>query len=110
MPRPFVYNPPQKPLQYIYKDDYFLIINKPAGLLSVPGKPDSHKDCLETPVQNEHPTARIIHRLDMATSGIMVMAMHKDALRHIGMQFERRYVEKPISPKFGASQRRTKAK
>ncbi|MEE9273443.1 MAG: pseudouridine synthase [Robiginitomaculum sp.] len=94
MLRPFAYTPADTPLRYIYKDDHFLIVDKPTGLLSVPGKSGNHKDCLELRVQKDYPPARIIHRLDMATSGIMVMAMHKDALRHIGLQFERRYVQK----------------
>ena len=99
MHRPFVYAPPKGPLAYIYQDEHFLIINKPAGLLSVPGKPDTHKDCLEARVQAQHPSARIVHRLDLATSGIMVMAMNKAAHRHIGLQFERRHIEKSYSAK-----------
>jgi len=71
-----------------------LLVDKPAGLLSVPGKPDGHKDCLERRIQNEYPEARIVHRLDMATSGIMVLAMSAIAHRHLGLQFERRHIKK----------------
>ncbi len=69
-------------------------MEKPAGLLSVPGKPDNHKDCLESRIQAKYPEARIVHRLDMATSGIMVLAMNATAHRHLGLQFERRHIAK----------------
>ena len=56
--------------------------------MSVPGKPANHKDCLESRIQDQFPQARIVHRLDMSTSGIMVLAMHAGAHRHLGLQFE----------------------
>ncbi len=89
-----MYNPPQDEVELIYEDPHFLIVNKPAGLLSVPGKSDALKDCLETRVQAHVPNARIIHRLDTATSGIMVFARTAHAHRHIGLQFENRQVRK----------------
>ena len=72
----------------------FFIVSKPAGLLSVPGKAAKHSDCLESRIQAIYPQARIVHRLDMATSGIMVMAMNAKAHRHLGLQFERRHIKK----------------
>jgi len=71
-----------------------LLVEKPAGLLSVPGKPVNHKDCLESRIQDDFPEARIVHRLDMATSGIMVLALNAAAHRHLGLQFERRHIKK----------------
>ncbi len=92
--RPFTYDPPQEAVEVICEDPHFLIVNKPAGLLSVPGKSDDLKDCLESRVQAHFPDARIIHRLDTATSGIMVMARTAHAHRHIGLQFENRQIRK----------------
>lgn len=89
------YNPPTDPyLDILFKDDDILVLNKPSGLLSVPGKADDMKDCLETRAQAEIPGARIVHRLDMETSGVIIMARHLDALRHLGRQFETRQTEK----------------
>ncbi|WP_371397822.1 pseudouridine synthase [Fretibacter rubidus] len=90
--RAFTYDPPTTPLDIIYKDDDIVVINKPSGLLSVPGKSDP--DCAEARVQAAYPTALTIHRLDMATSGLLVFALNPNAQRHIGLQFEKRMVEK----------------
>ena len=90
--RDFVYDPPPEPLFYIYTDDDFIIVEKPSGLLSVPGK--TEPDCLETRIRNDFPEALTIHRLDMATSGVMVFARNTNAQRHIGLQFEKRMTEK----------------
>lgn len=88
------YNPPQAPLHIIYRDDDLLILSKPSGLLSVPGKDPAHSDCLETRAKAEFPEALLVHRLDMSTSGVMVMAMNKRAQGILGKQFERRQVQK----------------
>ena len=93
-PAPFDYNPPLDPLNIIHQDDGFIIVSKPAGLLSVEGKPLEHKDCLECRVLKEFPSARLVHRLDMDTSGLMVLALNKEVLRHLGLQFERRKTKK----------------
>lgn len=91
----FVYNPPLDPwLTMLWRDDDFIVLNKPAGLLSVPGKAPEHKDSLILRVQRALPSARVVHRLDMATSGIIVMALHKEAQGKLGQQFERRQVTK----------------
>ncbi len=96
MPNPdFVYRPPLSPyLDIIYQDDAIVVLNKPSGLLSVPGKAAEHKDCLISRVQRVFPTATVVHRLDMATSGLMVMALTKAAHRHISKQFEKRETRK----------------
>ena len=90
--RPFHYDPPQKPLSYSYIDDDLIIVEKPSGLLSVPGK--TEPDCLEARIRKDYPEALTIHRLDMATSGIMVFARNANAQRHVGLQFEKRIPEK----------------
>lgn len=91
----FIYNPPQEPyLTVLHHDDDMLILSKPSGLLSVPGKAEDHADCLEARAQERYPQARTVHRLDMATSGLVVMAMNAAAHRHLGLQFERRHVKK----------------
>lgn len=91
MARSFTYDPPLG-LSVIYKDDDLIAIDKPSGLLSVPGKKEP--DCAEARVQAQFPEALTIHRLDMATSGILVFARNANAQRHIGLQFEKRMVRK----------------
>jgi tRNA pseudouridine32 synthase/23S rRNA pseudouridine746 synthase len=90
----FQYRPPNDPVVVIYRDDELLLIDKPAGLLSVPGKAVENRDCLETRVKADFPNALLVHRLDMDTSGLMIFAMTRPAQRHLGLQFERRHVEK----------------
>jgi tRNA pseudouridine32 synthase/23S rRNA pseudouridine746 synthase len=92
---PLHYAPPMWPyLEIVFKDEHFLVLNKPSELLSVPGKAVELKDCLQLRVQRVYPTATIIHRLDMATSGLLVMALNKAAHRHISRQFELRQTSK----------------
>lgn len=89
------YSPPTEPyLDILFRDEHLIVLNKPSGLLSVPGKALEHKDCLQNRVQTVFPTATVVHRLDMATSGIMVMALHKDAHRKISKLFELRQTSK----------------
>ncbi len=75
-------------------DESLLIVNKPSGLLSVPGRLDEHKDSLETRLRDIYPETLLVHRLDVPTSGVMVFALTKAAQRHIGMQFEKRQTRK----------------
>ncbi len=89
------YNPPTEPwLDVIYVDADLLVLNKPSGLLSVPGKHPDHRDCLQSRAVAEFPTATTIHRLDMETSGVIVMALNREAHAHVGKQFERRKTKK----------------
>ena len=91
----FVYQPPLSPfLSLLYHDDDVIVVNKPSGLLSVPGKAPEHRDSLITRIQRVYPDARIVHRLDMATSGVMVVAQHKDSHRQLSRQFELRQTAK----------------
>ena len=80
--------------QVVYQDDHIIVLNKPSGLLSVPGKALEHRDSLQLRVQRVWPSATIVHRLDMATSGLMIMALNKASHRHISKQFETRLVKK----------------
>jgi len=89
------YNPPvDQGLKIIHSDIDLLVLDKPSGLLSVPGKGPDLADCLETRVQSVFPGALIVHRLDRDTSGVFVMAMNAGAQRHLGLQFERRHLVK----------------
>lgn len=86
------YQPPETAIELVYQDEDILVVNKPAGLLSVPGR--IHKDCLISRLQVDFPTVRCVHRLDMETSGLMVLALHKTAQAHLNKQFEQRLVAK----------------
>ncbi len=88
------YAPPQDPVEILHHDDDLIFVNKPAGLLSVPGKALEHRDCLEHRMAAQVPGALLVHRLDMDTSGIIVFAANRKAQRHLGLQFERRHLSK----------------
>ncbi|NNL73027.1 MAG: RNA pseudouridine synthase [Silicimonas sp.] len=88
------YHPPDVPLDVIHADHEVLIANKPAGLLSVPGKGPGLADCQMARVAKAFPEALLVHRLDRDTSGIMVFALTPHAQRHLGLQFEKRQVRK----------------
>lgn len=75
-------------------DPDFLIINKPSGLLSVPGRHPQNRDSVIARLQQDCPSAAIVHRLDFDTSGIMVIPLNKAALSHISKQFQARTVSK----------------
>lgn len=91
----FIYLPPMSPyLDIIYQDDDMIVLNKASGILSVPGRLPEHQDCLQNRVQRVLPTATIVHRLDMATSGLMIMALNKPAHVAISRQFEQRKTKK----------------
>ena len=95
MPCPMnYYLPPMDPLDVVHLDHELLIVNKPAGLLSVPGRGPLLADCLITRIQADYPTALLVHRLDRDTSGVMVFALSPYAQRHLGLQFEKRQTKK----------------
>ena len=89
-----IYEPPDTPLEIVHDDHEILLVDKPAGLLSVPGKGPELADCLLSRVQEVFPQALLVHRLDRDTSGIMVFALTPHAQRHLGLQFERRQTRK----------------
>ncbi|WP_127562558.1 RluA family pseudouridine synthase [Nioella ostreopsis] len=88
------YRPPQEPLDILHQDHEILLVNKPSGLLSVPGKGDQLSDCLIARVKEAFPEALLVHRLDMDTSGVMVFGLTPHAQRHLGLQFEKRQTKK----------------
>lgn len=88
------YAPPNDPLDVLHEDHEIVVLNKPAGLLSVPGKGAHLADCLLRRVQEVFPTALLVHRLDRDTSGVMVFGLTPHAQRHLGLQFEKRQVKK----------------
>ncbi len=88
------YNPPQDPLDILHHDAEILVVNKPAGLLSVPGRGEHLADCLIARIQQVFPEALLVHRLDRDTSGVMVFALTPHAQRHLSMQFEKRTTKK----------------
>lgn len=90
----FVYDPPPGDPVIVHADDQILVVDKPAGLLSVPGKPLDHQDCLETRLRAIYPETLLVHRLDMSTSGLIVFARTPNAQKSLGRQFEKRLVEK----------------
>ncbi len=90
--RAFEYTPPTDPLKILHADDDLLVIDKPSGLLSVPGR--DNPDSAQNRLLGLHPESLLVHRLDMATSGLMVFARNKPAQRHLGLQFERRHTTK----------------
>lgn len=81
-------------LQIIHADDSLLVLGKPSGLLSVPGRGEDKQDCLSRRVQSIYPDALVVHRLDMATSGLMLMARGAAMQRALSQQFEHRAVHK----------------
>ncbi len=80
--------------QSVYADDHLLVVDKPAGMLSVPGRGPDKQDCLLARVQQRYPQALVVHRLDQATSGLMLFALNPDTQRQLSMAFEARQVEK----------------
>ena len=80
--------------ELIYEDSALLVFNKPSGLLSVPGKGPEKADCLRTRVQQVYPEALTVHRLDMSTSGILLMARSAELHRKLSIAFANREVEK----------------
>ena len=81
-------------ISVIYEDDDIVAVDKPAGLLSVPGRGPEKADSAQSRIAAVCPGAVAIHRLDMCTSGLMLIAKHKDAERHYKRQFEQRLVSK----------------
>ncbi len=81
-------------IDVVYEDNALLVLNKPSGLLSVPGKGDDKQDCASARVQAHYPDALVVHRLDMATSGLMLMARGAAAQRDLSKAFASRNVHK----------------
>ena len=85
---------PLSDLDLIYRDDTLIVVNKPAGLLAVPGRGADKQDCLASRVQAEFPDALVVHRLDMATSGLLLFARGAEMQRRLSHLFREREVQK----------------
>ncbi|XOF33556.1 MAG: RluA family pseudouridine synthase [Candidatus Electrothrix sp. YB6] len=84
-------------LDIIFSDQHLVVVNKPGGLLAVPGRGPERQDCVVTRVKAQFPEAiaqLAVHRLDMATSGLMVLALTAEAHQHLSCQFAQRQVKK----------------
>ncbi len=93
-PDDFQYAPPTGPLEVLHVDKDVLCVVKPSGLLSVPGRTPNLQDSLYTRVLESYPLAQMVHRLDMDTSGVMVVALRRKAEKKLKMQFRNRVVQK----------------
>ena len=78
----------------LYVDDAIIMVNKPSGMLSVPGRGEGKQACLISHIQTRFPDALIVHRLDMDTSGLMILARCKESHRHLSRQFQERQTQK----------------
>ncbi|MEM1404485.1 MAG: pseudouridine synthase [Pseudomonadota bacterium] len=82
------------PVRVLYEDDALLLVHKPDLLLSVPGRHPLNRDCMISRLQESYPEARVVHRLDLDTSGIMVVALGKAAHSALSRLFQEREVRK----------------
>lgn len=89
-----ILTPTTEAWQLIYQDEQFLVVNKPSMLLTVPGRHPANFDCLISRVQQQFPTAQVVHRLDYDTSGLVILPLTKTALSNISKQFQARTVFK----------------
>lgn len=90
-----IYNPPLEPyISIIHRDADILVLDKPGGLLSVPGRHPALSDSLATRVQKQFPKALMINRLDKDTSGLVLMSLNRRAHAAIAAQFEARTTQK----------------
>jgi tRNA pseudouridine32 synthase/23S rRNA pseudouridine746 synthase len=90
----FDYFPPDTPLDILHEDAAILVMDKPAGLLTVPGKLEGRQDCLITRLQAARWDALTVHRLDCDTSGVIIFARTKQAQGFLGQEFEQRRAQK----------------
>ncbi len=89
------YTPPTEPwIETVFEDEHILAVNKPSGLLSVPGKAPEHYDSMWSRLVEVHPEIQVVHRLDMSTSGLMLLAKNKQAERSLKKQFQYRLTHK----------------
>lgn len=101
-PRPYIMPPCHEKVTIVHEDEHLLVINKPSGLLSQPGRHSLNKDCAVTRMQETHPTARIVHRLDADTSGLLMLPLGRDNEVSISKQFQAKGVYKEyIAEVFG---------
>lgn len=91
---PHIVPPCHEQVEILYQDAYMLVVNKPQPLLSTPGRLPENKDSAITRLQQQFPSAELVHRLDMATSGLLLIALSKPSARNLSIQFQQRTIEK----------------
>ncbi len=89
-----VHPPVVRDIPIVHADAFVVVVDKPAGLLSVPGIGPANADCVPVRLEPTFPGVRIVHRLDQPTSGLMILALDADTHRELSRQFEHREVEK----------------
>jgi tRNA pseudouridine32 synthase/23S rRNA pseudouridine746 synthase len=81
-------------LEIIYQDEFLIAVNKPEGLLSVPGLGEANQDCVVTRLLEINPQVKVVHRLDCHTSGVMLLAVGTEVQRNLNRQFHDRKINK----------------
>jgi tRNA pseudouridine32 synthase/23S rRNA pseudouridine746 synthase len=84
----------QEPIKLLFRDPHLLIVDKPTLLLSVPGRHPLNHDCLLNRLSVRYPGVSAVHRLDLDTSGVMVIPRHREALSRLARQFQERRIDK----------------
>ncbi len=90
----YIVPPCRELLKEHFRDSHLVVVDKPTGLLSVPGRPPNDRDSALGRLQALNPETRVVHRLDMSTSGLMVFALHADSHRALSRQFQDRKIIK----------------
>lgn len=93
-PPRYIVPPCHEPVDIIHRDEHLLVVNKPAFLLSVPGYGPENRDSVSVRLKRDFPTLRLVHRLDLDTSGLMVFALNHPAQKALNESFRERRVEK----------------
>lgn len=89
------YHPPTQPwVDVVYEDDHIIAVNKPSGLLSVPGRLEEHYDSMWSRLLESYPDVKVVHRLDMSTSGLMVFGKNRHVEAALKKQFQYRLTHK----------------
>ena len=103
------YHPPTDPwIDVVYEDDYIIAVNKPSGLLSVPGRLEEHYDSMWSRLVEQYPDVKVVHRLDMSTSGLMLFGKNTYMESALKKQFNIALRIKSIMPACGVLLSRTK--
>ncbi|MDG2460048.1 MAG: RluA family pseudouridine synthase [Luminiphilus sp.] len=91
---PYLVPHSQEAIRLLYRDSHLLIVDKPSLLLSVPGRHPKNYDCLLARLGRRYPGVSAVHRLDLDTSGVMIVPRRREALSHLARQFQERQVDK----------------
>ena len=91
---PYLVPHSREPIRVLYRDSDLLIVDKPTLLLSVPGRHPLNRDCLIDRLDPHYPGVTAVHRLDLDTSGVMIVPRHPESLSRLARQFQTRSIEK----------------